>query len=182
MRTVIATPLYPPDIGGAAPYVKELARRLSENHAVTIVAYGHLPEQVPGVSIVSVDKRRPLPLRLFYFTFALLKAVRNADILFAENGPSVELPVGVVTFFVQKPLLIHIGDKAAHAYARKHFLRRNIENFAFHRANKVIEELPLEKPETLPFGSIPVSALETYGEPWNKHIDILERIFAHAGT
>ena len=155
MKIVIATPLFPPDIGGAAPYIKELVKRLSKKHAVTVVTYAHLPEKVAGVSFISVNKRRPLLIRLLHFTFVLWKEAQNADMLYAENGPSVELPVGFIKLFIQTPLIIHIGDDAAHKHAAKHPLLIQIERFAFGKANKIIDNNPPLRPAILPFESVP---------------------------
>lgn len=180
MRVILATPLFPPDIGGAAPYSKELAERLAKaGHAVTVVTYGHLPEPVEGVEIIPVDKRQPLPVRLFRFASELRQAVRRADIIYAENGPSVEVPLLLTLLFSRTPLIFHIGDPAAHEYAQQHFLRRMIENLVIRRAKTVIEEKPHERPEILPFQPYPQEELDAYERSWNAHMRKLTNTFTH---
>ena len=169
MKIVLATPLYPPDIAEPAPYVKELARRLAPDHQVTVLAYGRLPEKVPGVTIVAIDKRRPLPVRLFLYTIALLRAARSADIVYTQNGPSVELPVAVVNFFLRRPLVARWGDEAAHTYAQKKFMRRTVERLAFGGA-KIVTGSPLPRPEILPFEPQPTDALAAWEESWQMHL------------
>jgi glycosyltransferase involved in cell wall biosynthesis len=181
MKITVATPLYPPDIGGAASYIKELARRLSEKHTVTVVTYGCLPEKVPGVAFISIDKRQMLPLRLLRYTSALLRTLRKTDLLYAENGPSVELPLYLAGHISKKPFVMHIGDMATHKYAAKRVFRRMIERAAFRRALCVVEENPLWRPEILPFESFPKQAFDAYEGSWEKHIAHLEEIFTHAG-
>lgn len=180
MKIVIATPLYPPEIAEPAPYVKELAKRLLKNHQVTIVIYGRLPEKVPGVSFVCVDKRQPLFLRLLHFTFALWKAALNADILYVENGASVELPAGIVALFTRRPLIIHIGDKIADKKAKENLPLKIINRFVSRRARQIVDETPAPHPEILPFTQTPQAEFDEYEKFWSAHINALENLFANA--
>ncbi len=179
MKIVLASALYPPDIAEPASYVKELAKRLSATHEVVVVAYGRLPEQVPGARIVAIDKRRPLPLRLLSYTIALMHAARSADIIYAQNGPSVELPLILVSRAARASLFMHIGDTAAHAYAATRPLRRCVERLALRRA-RVVEGAPAARPEILPFAPRPEEALAAWEESWHAHVRELEHIFTHA--
>jgi hypothetical protein len=173
MRVVIATPLYPPDIAEPAPYVKELAKRLSKEHEVTVVAYGRLPETVPGVRIVSVRKDRPTLVRLFAYWRALRRAARDADVVYAENGSSVELPVSLVG----KRLILHMGDAAAHEHANKSLIRHVIERIAATHAAHVVRDLPLPRPEVLPLEAFPQEAMDAYEQSWGAHLNILAPLF-----
>jgi len=179
MKIVIATPLYPPEIAEPAPYVKELTQRLAKKHQINIVIYGHLPEKVPGVSFICVDKRLPLPLRLLYFTIVLWKATLKADIIYAENGASVELPAGVVALFTRRPLIVHIGDPAASQKAKKNLLFKYIKRFAMIKTRQIIKDNPLPRPEIIPFAPKPQAELDKYEKSWDTHIKVLENIFAH---
>lgn len=180
MRIVLATPLYPPEIAEPAPYMKELAKRLARLHEVTVVAYARLPEKVPGVSVVVVDKRRPLPLRLLSYVRTLRNAMRRADVVYAENGASVELPVGLLSLVDKRPLILHLGDHTAHERAQAHVLLRAIERFVFSRAAKIMTDIPLSKPEIMPLEPFPAEKLAAYEQSWDAHLRILEDAFNHA--
>lgn len=173
MRIVIATPLYPPDIAPQASYVKELAQRLGTKHQVTIVAYGSYPEAVSGVRIVSVSKRQPRPLRLLAFLWTLYRETRNAEVLYAENGPSVELPVGLLARLIRVKLVVHLGDQPAHTRAAR------LEQFMTSRASSIVSDSPLPRPEVLPFTPYPAEALRTYESSWQTHLIMLTSIFTH---
>jgi len=179
IKIIIVTPLYPPEIAEPAPYVKELAKRLTKKHQVNIVFYGHLPEKVPGASFIRTDKRLPLPLRLLYFTIALWKTAINADIIYAENGASVELPAGIVALITRRPLIVHIGDPAANKKAKKNLLLKYIKHFAMIEAQEVINDMPLPRPEIIPFVPKPQAEFDKYKKSWNAHIRKIENIFAH---
>ncbi len=180
MKILVLSPLYPPDIAQPAPYAKELAKRLRGAHTITVLTYGRLPEQVAGVSIFSVDKRSPLVVRLWRYTTTLMREVRKADVLYVQNGPSVELPLAVVSMFVRRPVIVHIGDMGAHEYAQKHTLRRVLERAITSRARAVVTDSPKTKPELLPLEEPPTIALAAYEESWQNHLKELDRFFTHA--
>lgn len=177
MKIILATPLYPPDTAETAVYVKELAKRLNGQHEVTIVTYGQIPEKVGGVHIVSINKKYPLPIRLILYTLALWKAVQKAEIIYAQNGPSTELPVGALSLIIRKPLIFHIIDKTSHQKASKNRLLNRIENFVFKKAKKIITDTPFPRPEILPFEARPEEEILKYEESWEKHINELNKIF-----
>lgn len=180
MKIVIATPLYPPDIAEPAPYIKTLASKLIAQHHVTVVLYGRLPEEVPGVRYVCIDKHTLLFVRLVQCTRALIHEARHADILFVENGASIELPMIVASFFTRTPIIFHIGDKSAHTHTHKQSLRKYIELSLRRRARTTIEEALVVRPEILPFVPYPEQAFAEYNASWKKHLEHLDSIFAHA--
>ncbi|MFH1129404.1 MAG: glycosyltransferase family 4 protein [Patescibacteria group bacterium] len=113
MKIIIATPLYPPEIETLASYVKELATRLKKYHEITIVAYASTAEQIPGVKLITVSKHLPLLIRLFMYTFVLLKASKHADIIYAQNSATS----GFASIIVQKlrkiPVVINFAEHEA---------------------------------------------------------------------
>lgn len=173
MRVVIATPLYPPDTAPQAVYVKELARRLSIEHTVTVVAYGSYPEQIPGVDIIAVSKRHAKPLRLLAFAWALYRATRTADILYAENGPSVELPVWLLTLLPHPKLVVHMGDPHAATRAEISASHRLLLRGMTKRATHVETSTPLVRPEILPLQPRPDLELRTYEDSWRQHVSLI---------
>src|SRR3989344_1419984 len=104
MRILIATPLFPPDIEPSARYIKELAARLKARHQVTILAFTRLPEAIPGVTILSVDKKKPRLVRIFTFFIKALVALQTNDIVYVQNGPSVELPIRLAMLIRSRPV------------------------------------------------------------------------------
>ena len=180
MRIAIATPLYPPDIAEPAPYVKELATRLSKNHEVTIITYGHYPEEIPDVRIVAVSKQRPLPIRLALYTLALLTAAKKTDVIYALNGPSVELPASIASFVTKATLLVFLGDASAHSRAQQKSVLKYLEGMFLRRAHSTITHAPLPRPEILPFSPYPTSELEAFNSSWDTHLNELENVLSYA--
>ncbi len=169
MRIDIASPLYPPEVASAAVYAKELARRFARNHAVTVVAYAHLPEEVPGVRVVSIEKRQSRLRRLLAFRRVFDDAVSDADAVLAVNGASVELPI-LLAPPRRLPLIYCVADTAAHERAGL------IERIAFARAEAVIKSIPPPRPEILPFAPEPTAARAAYEAAWTEHVRTLETL------
>lgn len=197
MRILLVTPLYPPDIAGPAPYVKELANRLRGTHGVTILAYGHLPETIPDVETVTVEKRLPALVRMALFTWKLIMLQRNADIVYVQNGPSAEVPFALASFFSPVRRVLRLGDAVAltHTVHRRLFHRTLLT--AMHRAQTliipkttvpVVEALiatptlakkcvripsPDVRPEIHPLHEYPKDSFAQYEASWQEHITAL---------
>jgi len=177
MKLVVASALFPPDVAPPAPFLKTLVTRLAPSHEVTAVVYGKLPEEVPGVTFVPIDKEVGRFKRLVEFTRALVRAARDADIVFAENGPSTELPVILTSLLTRTPVLLHRGDTLAISVAGP--FARVLQWVAEHRSKHVFTESPKERPEILPFAERPEQALKDYDASWNTFMQNLEQTLSH---
>lgn len=177
MKIVIASPLYPPDIAEPAPYVKELAKRLATRHQITILIFGTLPEKVPGVTIIPISKRLPLLTRITRYIIALLKAAREADVVIVENGASVEFAAGVVALVTRKSFILHVGDTVAEVRARRSVGLSLVGRLARAQARHIVTEMPLKRPEILPFDAKPDAAIAAYEASWEVHLNNLEKLY-----
>ncbi|HCR52225.1 TPA: hypothetical protein DIV48_01085 [Candidatus Kaiserbacteria bacterium] len=101
MKLVIATPLYPPDIGGPATYV-----RLLEDG---------LPKNGIEVDVVKFSDVRRLPklIRHYVYYRRVLRVARSADAVLALDPVSVGLPAMKAAQKAGKPFVVKIvGDYA----------------------------------------------------------------------
>lgn len=171
MKILLLTPLFPPDTGDPAPYVKELATRL-HTHEVTALMYGRLPESVPNVTIVTVDKRQWLPLRLFKYTAALWLNSKTAELIIVNNAPSTELPALLVSFLRSRKMLLCASDPIATSAAQSG-IYKIIHRLLNRRCLKTIV-LPsggiYKKPEVLPFVQNDEHEHTRREAWWNTHI------------
>ena len=171
MRILILSSLFPPDPGDTAHYVKELVKRLNE-HSVTLLHYGNLPETVPNVKVVSISKRLPVFVRLFSYTKSLLIHSAQADVIIVNNAPGTELPALLISFLTKKPFVICVSD--LQIFLRKSIWYQSVHRSFARRAKKLVT-LPAESSawktaEWLPYQtSIPDSDVpqDTW---WKKHI------------
>src|SRR3989344_6621979 len=101
MRLLIATPLYPPDIGGPATY----AKLLNEG----------LPAKGIDVELIKFSEVRHLPklIRHYVYYRRVLAVARNVDIILALDPVSVGLPAMKAARKAGKPFVVKIvGDYA----------------------------------------------------------------------
>jgi len=147
MKLLIATPLYPPEIGGPATYAKILEKRLPERgFAVSVLAFGRFRRYPKGIK------------HFLYFLYALKRA-RQADAVLALDPVSVGLPAALAAKIARKPFFVKIvGDYAweqgkqrfgitstlddfVEAGASAHFFVRmlqKVENFVARSAKHII--------------------------------------------
>ena len=177
LKILILSPLYPPDVGAPAPYVKALMSRLKE-HTVTGLIYGYLPESVAGVTITAIDKRALVVRRLVAYTKALVHARKDVDLIILNNAPSVELPMLLVFLFTKNTIVLCESDPLAHNASSKGFYKL-LHTLLVRRSKKVII-LPTESiyipPEQLPFKDVDTTAVSTQNNWWHNHLHELTTI------
>jgi len=177
MKILLLTPLFPPDTGDPADYVKELAARLTE-HEVSVLMYGRLPESVPSATVVAVDKRQWLPLRLLKYAKALWLDSKAAELIIINNAPSTELPALLVSYFRPHKMLLCASDPLA-TTAAKSGLYKIVHQLLMRRCKKTIilpDGAVYKKPEVLPFTEIDESVYTKREDWWSNHINELTTI------
>ena len=171
MKTVVLTPLFPPDPSTSAQYTKQLVQKLPP-HNLSVIAYGKLPESVPDVEIFSITKRS----NKFILVFRCLKKLLQLKpiVLIVQNGPSTELPAILFSFLSSTKILYIVSDQEA--AAKKTFLQALCKK----RAGKTIT-LP-ESDETylptewLPFGDSHNEVEQPKQTWWNEHLKEINSI------
>lgn len=112
-KIVIATGIYPPDIGGPATYVPLLAQRLvDQGYTVQVVTLRDrkVAFQKSGVwKCTAISRQLPKVIRVPCTVFILLKAMKNSSIILA-NGLYEE--VAIASFFKPRLRIIMkiVGD------------------------------------------------------------------------
>ena len=93
MKIVLATGIYPPDVGGPATYVYELAKELTKRgEEVIVVTYGKESESTDSWKIVHVEKSLPF-IRWVIYAQALRMHGKDADIVYAFSSVSCGVPL-----------------------------------------------------------------------------------------
>ena len=118
MRLVIATPLYPPEIGGPATYAKILAEAL--------------PARGFEVEVVKFSDVRHLPKLVRHFAYyrRVLRAARKADVVLALDPVSVGLPAFRAAKRAGKPFVVKVVGDYAWEQGRQRFgIKANLDEF-----------------------------------------------------
>jgi glycosyltransferase involved in cell wall biosynthesis len=130
MKIIIATPIYPPEIGGPATYTKELCERLHDEHEITVVAYTDVREPFKGTTLVPVSKQRPLLTRLIKYFLAVYRASKDADLIYVQNAMAAGLPVALVSILRHKPFVLKfVGDEAWERATQHRLTEKRLEDF-----------------------------------------------------
>lgn len=130
MRIIIATPIYPPEIGGPATYTKELCAHLSGAHNITVIAYTNSADAFPNTRLVPVGKGRPLPVRLGIFFLKLLRISKGTDVMYVQNAMAAGLPVALVHMLTGIPFVLKfVGDEAWERATQRHCTTKRLEEF-----------------------------------------------------
>ncbi len=111
MRVVLATGIYPPEIGGPATYVRELSKALrAKGIDVKVVAYGHPApgDDADGVTRVSRDGG-PIG-RYVRYAKALRTVAKGSDVVEAFSSVSVGIPLWLAHLKGPKKILRLGGD------------------------------------------------------------------------
>src|SRR6185369_1492821 len=115
---LIATGIFPPDIGGPASYSKVLAEKLSaEGFKATVITYSGKKKD-PGdkqlpFRVIRISKRIPRFLRHFFYFIKTYQEAGKADKIFALNAVSAGYPAYLAAKFRKKKFFVRIaGDYA----------------------------------------------------------------------
>lgn len=97
MKILIATGIYPPDIGGPAQYAKHLAEEFSrQGHKVKVAAY-------------NFEKKLPVGIRHCFYFLKIIPAVLKTDLIIALDMFSVGLPAVLAAKIFGKKTIIRVG-------------------------------------------------------------------------
>ncbi len=121
-KILIATGIFPPDIGGPATYSKLLLEEL--------------PKRGLAVEVASFGAVRHLPkiIRHFVYFLKILRRGFFVDVVFAQDPVSVGLPAVLAAKILRKKFILKIvGDYAWEQYCQRSFtsLEFPISNFQF---------------------------------------------------
>jgi glycosyltransferase involved in cell wall biosynthesis len=143
MKILVVTGIFPPDIGGPATYVPQVATALVEQqHTVVAVTLSDARgDHAPSYPFRVVRLRRGIfkPLRIILTIITLLRFGRWADLLFV-NGLYIEAVVA--NFFLRKPLVQKVvGDWAWERATNKGWVKDSFEEFQRSRYGLRVEVL-----------------------------------------
>ena len=96
MRIILATGIYPPDIGGPATYTQALAKQLTkQGHTVEVVTYAATSQGVEvsdGITVHTVASTVPV-LRWWWYSQKLQEVAKDADVVYAFSSISCGIPL-----------------------------------------------------------------------------------------
>lgn len=131
MKFTLITGIYPPDIGGPATFVPQLAAELKarghEVQSLSLRSPNQSKRQYLAWDEYFVSRDDVLPVRFVKTVWKIIKVARNSDVIFA-NGLHQE--VAIANFFIRKRIIAKIvGDPVWERWVNKTLERKEIEVF-----------------------------------------------------
>ncbi len=130
MKILLATGLYPPEVGGPATYTKQLE--------------GELPKHDIEVSVLPFSKTRHLPvgIRHAVYFWKCLRVAKSVDVVYAQDAVSVGLPASIAAWALRKKFMVRIpGDYAWEQGRQRWGVRDELEPFQTKRYGWQVELL-----------------------------------------
>ena len=116
MRILIATGIYPPDIGGPATYTKELAEELPKRGvSVQIITYGNetKEEYHDNCSVSFINRNTSLLKRYIAYAKKIYMLRKTFDVVYVQDPVSSGVPVFFASLLSKKPYTLKVvGDYA----------------------------------------------------------------------
>ncbi|MEX2033095.1 MAG: glycosyltransferase family 4 protein [Candidatus Colwellbacteria bacterium] len=115
-KILIATGVYPPDIGGPASYSKTLATKLKDSGA-TVLTYSpvlsYKDDKEQPYKIIRVWSKLPKGLKHLVYFFKAFSLAKKSDIVFALNAVSAGIPAMYAAKMAKKKFFVKIVGDAA---------------------------------------------------------------------
>lgn len=143
MKIVIASGIYPPDIGGPATYSQLIAREFSKKGIdVSVICYSDKKqEDKENFKIIRILRKNKLSRYWFYF-WNLLKLAKDCDVIYAQGPLAAGLPAMWVSKIRKKKFVIKIvGDYAWEQGVNRFGVKELIEEFQNKKYNSKIERI-----------------------------------------
>lgn len=132
MKIILATGIFPPDIGGPATYSEKLAKEFKKKGVeIRVICYSDFAKygnyEFP---VIRINRKIPKVIRHFLYFWHLLKLAKNGDLIYSQGTISAGVASLLVSKILKKKLIVKVvGDEIWERYASKVQLSDNIEVF-----------------------------------------------------
>ncbi len=122
MKIILATGIFPPDIGGPATYCEKLAEEFQRRGIeIEIICYSDVKKYGDyEFPVIRVSRRYPKLMRHFLYFLGLFRMSKDTDVIYTQNPTSAGFPALLVANILGKKLILKVvGDAAWESYANK---------------------------------------------------------------
>lgn len=151
MKIIIASGIYPPDVGGPAKYAKNLTEELArKGHEVKVLAY-------------KFEKKLPIGLRHFWFFLRVITNLYRTDLIIALDMFSTGYPAVLAGRLFFKKTILRVGgdflwetytEKTGHMIKLEDFYSKNIKLPLKHIIIKRLQKFTIKNASALAFNSL----------------------------
>ena len=175
MKILIASGIYPPDIGGPATYLSQFTKFLLEQHCeIKVVTFSDYKgrKNKDGVEVFRVSRKYNIIIRFLKYFFYLWKFSKDINLIYLHDVSLVGIIWLLVNFFRKKKYIIRIGGDNIWEQAYQKGLTKD-KYFDFHsqklpsftlKVKKIIlKSLAKNSEKTIVPSNFLKRALEMYG-------------------
>ncbi len=114
MRIVLATGIYPPEIGGPATFTRDAAEALqAEGDIVHVLTYGDAKTFFGPAPVTVIFRDGGVLMRYVRYFWRAFALARRADLVFAQGPVSEGVPAALAAWLAGKPFTLKVvGDVA----------------------------------------------------------------------
>ena len=146
-RILIATGIYPPDIGGPATMIEAMTIALEgRGYSCSVLAYGDKDSKIKAgkrdrqFNVTRIGKDRRSPLRQAVYLTTLLRMAKRADVIYATDTYSVGLSCLFAKKLLGVPYILRFaGDSAWELASSTGEISDDLETFQSKRYKPAIE-------------------------------------------
>lgn len=136
MKVLIATGIYPPEIGGPSMYAHALAGELRRRgDAPVIVTYGdEKTARGEGWDVHAVSRSGGAVFRYFRYAWTVARLARDADLVYLQGAVSEGFPGTIGAALAGKPTIMRVpGDYAWEISQQSNVVTELLDEFLTHR-------------------------------------------------
>ena len=184
MKILIATGIYPPEIGGPASFVRSFAREMvREGHEISVVTYGdEKTEQGDGWRVIPVTRNGGAVARYVRYALAVRRAAMSADLVFLQGPVSEGFPGTIGAMLAGKKTVMKVvGDYAWEMSQQRSTMNNELlDQFITHRHGgstwllEMIERWTARRAAAV---IVPSRYLKHIVEQWGVHAKKIETIY-----
>jgi len=109
-KLILATGIFPPDIGGPSTYVFELAKELTiKGWEIVVVAYGDEGGANLDLKVIKISRKQNIIFRYLKYFLAVLKYSKNAQAVYVFDLVSSGIPGVLAAALRRKKTLARLG-------------------------------------------------------------------------
>ena len=129
-RVLIATGIYPPDIGGPATYLPQFISFLeSKDYNVKVVTFSDISNN--DSKVFRISRKSNIIIRFLKYSFCLWKESKDVDLIYLHDVSLVGISLLLINFFKKKKYIIRIGGDNIWEQAYQKRLTKD-KYFVFH--------------------------------------------------
>jgi len=125
VKIIIASGIYPPDIGGPATYSRLVVREfIKRGIGVTVICYSdekkEFIDQEEKFEILRISRRYNILFRYWLYFWSLFNLAKNKDVIYAQGPLAAGFPALLVSKILRKKFVVKIvGDYAWEQFQNK---------------------------------------------------------------